>query len=154
MFGMQCTRKKKTFFFLGISVLVGLSLLYYYRYSIDFQYAGISSQQGMMVEDVYYDGAGERDMDVSKKTALNEVAVMPRVASPSEEYVGTGAISPEDRLIIKNGSMSLLVDDVEIAVGQIKQFAIEKGGFVVSSEIDTSYNEPSGSITIRIPSAL
>jgi len=85
---------------------------------------------------------------------LPEVAVTPSVATPSEGPVGTGALSQEDRLIIKNGSMSLLVDDVEIAVGQIKQFAIEKGGFVVSSEIDTSYNEPSGSITIRIPSAL
>ncbi|OIO20360.1 MAG: hypothetical protein CO029_02595 [Candidatus Magasanikbacteria bacterium CG_4_9_14_0_2_um_filter_41_10] len=138
----------------GIVIVVGLLFWYNTQYQPYYYGEGVMGQSAgepsmmrdAMVEDSY---------DISTKSATNEkYAMMPTIApSPDSGSVAVDVPATE-RLVIKNGSMSILVDNVAVAVGQIKQFAIEKGGFVVTSEIDTYDNDPTGSVEIRIPSTV
>ncbi|PIR76121.1 MAG: hypothetical protein COU32_03665 [Candidatus Magasanikbacteria bacterium CG10_big_fil_rev_8_21_14_0_10_42_10] len=150
MLFQQHPQRKQIAIISGIVVLVGLLFWYNTQY-VPHYYDG----EGMMGQ-----SAGEPSMmrednntyAVSKKSAANEeYAMIPTLAlSPDSGSVAVDMPAAE-RLVIKNGSMSILVDNVSVAVGQIKQFATDKGGFVVTSEIDTYYNDPTGSVVIRIP---
>lgn len=57
----------------------------------------------------------------------------------------------QERMIIKTGNMGIVVEDVSLAVEQVEQFAIAKGGFVVQSNMYTSALSPVADVTIRIP---
>jgi len=62
----------------------------------------------------------------------------------------------QERLVIQNADLSIVVADPEIKMAAISAMAKELGGFVVSSNIYQSYLSngepvPEGSITIRIP---
>ena len=62
-----------------------------------------------------------------------------------------------DRILIKDASLSLVVNDPVVAIQQIASMAEQLGGFVVSSNLSSTYalNEqevPTGDITIRVPS--
>jgi len=63
--------------------------------------------------------------------------------------------SPE-RIVIKNGNMTIVVVNPQKSIDEISKMADEMGGFVVSSnlykdQIDSGAEVPRGSITIRIP---
>lgn len=62
-------------------------------------------------------------------------------------------VAPEakSRLIIRNGWLSVVVEDVPAAVDGIKKFVEERGGFVVSSEISGLSDNPRAMIEVRIP---
>jgi hypothetical protein len=82
-----------------------------------------------------------------------------RIASPMVAQVEVG-----ERKVVRNGSISLLVDKAESAVDQIKNIADQLGGFVENSSL---YDSPEiiyvktasqktnkyGNITIRVPSS-
>ncbi|MFH2039695.1 MAG: DUF4349 domain-containing protein [Chloroflexota bacterium] len=62
----------------------------------------------------------------------------------------------QERLVIQNADLSIVVADPEIKMAAISAMAKELGGFVVSSNLYQSYLSngepvPEGSITIRIP---
>ncbi|MBI5222700.1 MAG: DUF4349 domain-containing protein [Candidatus Magasanikbacteria bacterium] len=57
-----------------------------------------------------------------------------------------------DRMIIKTGSLAMVVEDVKSGVAVITQYAEKNGGFVVSSYVSKQGVAPYGEITIRIPS--
>lgn len=59
-----------------------------------------------------------------------------------------------DRMIIKTGSLAMVVKDVKSGVAAITQYAEKNGGFVVSSNVRKQGVAPYGEITIRIPSKL
>lgn len=61
-------------------------------------------------------------------------------------------VEQTDRLIIKTGTLSMVVESVHQAIGAIGTFAKNNGGFVVNSNVSEYGNTPSGHITIRIPS--
>lgn len=67
-----------------------------------------------------------------------------------EEYEDVDNI--DERMIIKSGSLSIVVDDVRASVEEITSYAEEKGGFLVSSNISKYDIELSGYITVRVPS--
>jgi len=94
--------------------------------------------------------------DTEMGMAKNEAYMMESGIAPEPRLNGSVAadVAQEDRLVIKNGSLSLVVDNVEFAIDKVKKFAVEKEGFVVSSNVDRYNNEPSGSVTIRIPSKI
>ncbi len=80
----------------------------------------------------------------------------PRVEMPPEEVVykeiGAGALpSTEERMIVRNGEMSLVVEDVVAARDEIAQLAINFNGYVVSSRIWGEEEEMRGRISIRVP---
>jgi len=68
------------------------------------------------------------------------------VGSPDDEQVAG------ERLVIKTGTVSMVVENVADSVRLIETYAAEVGGFVVSSNIEKNGVAPSGNITIRIPS--
>lgn len=55
------------------------------------------------------------------------------------------------RLILRNGSLSMVVDNVKNASKEISDYVIEKGGFVVSSNVSKGDVEVYGDISVRIP---
>jgi len=55
------------------------------------------------------------------------------------------------RMIVKTGSLNLVVKDVLETAKKIAKFAEEIGGWVVSTNISEYQKVPSGSITVRVP---
>ncbi len=90
--------------------------------------------------------------------AMPEIAPMPppMIAPPGREEVykeaGAGALpSTEERMIVRNGDMSLVVEDVVDARDEIAQLAVSLDGRVVSSRIWGEEEEMRGTISIRVP---
>ena len=83
------------------------------------------------------------------------VAPMPAPAPmPSEKDEGfaPGALPPnEERMIVRTGEMSLVVEDVVGARDKIAQLAARYDGYVVSSQISGEEQEMRGYISIRVP---
>jgi len=90
------------------------------------------------------------------------LGVAPSVASdsfagntPGQGISGAPQAQP-DRLVIKNASLSLVVDDPVKSLDNISNLADEMGGFVVTANmsetvLDSGAKAPQGNITIRIP---
>jgi len=82
---------------------------------------------------------------------------MPAIISPGrdEGYKegGSEALpSPEEeRMIVRNGDMSLVVEDVVDARDEIAQLAVSFDGYVVSSQISGEEQDMRGWISIRVP---
>jgi len=73
-------------------------------------------------------------------------AVMP------EEAPKSGALpSTEERMIVRNGEISLVVEDVVDARDEIADLAVRFDGYVVSSRISGEEQEMRGYISIRVP---
>ncbi len=69
-----------------------------------------------------------------------------------EDASGAGALpSGEERMIVRTGNMSLIVDDVVGARDEIAQLAASLGGYVVSSSISGEEQDLTGRISIRVP---
>ena len=65
---------------------------------------------------------------------------------------GSGALpSTEERMIIRTGEMSLVVEDVIGSKNEIGQLAVKYGGYVVSSQISGEQQDLRGYISIRVP---
>lgn len=58
-----------------------------------------------------------------------------------------------DRKMVRSGTLDLIVKDPTAAVGKVGQFAVQLGGYVVTSEVNRSADSPSASVTIRVPVA-
>jgi len=79
--------------------------------------------------------------------------VMPAPAPSEEFYPGEagGVPSTQERMIIRTGDISLVVDDVVDARDVITQLAKNLGGYVVSSYISGEEQDRRGNISIRVP---
>lgn len=73
-------------------------------------------------------------------------------ASSDEDLDPLIAALPQDRLIIKNAEIYLLVQDADTAIDRVTQIAADAGGYVLSGE--TSFNGPYklATMTIAVPS--
>ncbi len=86
-----------------------------------------------------------------------EAPPMPAAMPPEREEVvytetGVGALpSTEERMIVRNGEMSLVVEDVVAARDEVAQLALRFNGYVVSSRIWGEEEEMRGRISIRVP---
>ena len=78
---------------------------------------------------------------------------MPAPMPPKgEEGFAPGALpSTEERMIVRTGEMSLVVEDVVGARDEIAQLAARYDGYVVSSQISGEEQEMRGYISIRVP---
>ena len=67
--------------------------------------------------------------------------------------VGAGALPSieEERMIVRNGEISLVVNDVTDARDEIAQLAVRFDGYVVSSQISGEEQDMRGWISIRVP---
>jgi hypothetical protein len=59
-------------------------------------------------------------------------------------------VQPQERMIIKNGEMRLLVEDTDIAIDQVTQIAADNGGYVLSSQAWSVGWGKSASMTIAV----
>ena len=57
----------------------------------------------------------------------------------------------EERMIVRSGDMSLVVEDVVGARDEIARLAVSSGGYVVSSRISGEEEDMRGNISIRVP---
>jgi hypothetical protein len=91
-----------------------------------------------------------------QRSAMESKAASPApsvsVAAPSES---SGATLDQqlatDRMIVRTGNMSLVVEDVPVAIDQITSMAEGFEGYVVSSSVWEEEEKLAGSITIRVP---
>jgi len=87
--------------------------------------------------------------------APQEVAPMPAPApmpAGQDESFAPGALpSTEERMIVRTGEMSLVVEDVVDTRDEIAQLAVKYDGYVVSSRISGEEREMRGYISIRVP---
>lgn len=84
------------------------------------------------------------------------VGPMPPAVEESKDFYreGGGEALPsteEERMIVRTGDMSLVVDNVVDARDEITQLAVRFGGYVVSSRISGEEQEMKGWISIRVP---
>ena len=75
------------------------------------------------------------------------------VTSASSEFGGltTSSTVPDDRMIVRNGNISMVVNDINAALNDIAQMATGYKGYVVSSNSWKNGEQMYGSISIRIP---
>ena len=71
------------------------------------------------------------------------------VSDKGEATIGTG----EDRVVIEESTLSLVVKDVSKEADEVVKYAEEEGGFLVSSEITSPEESPVATVTVRVPSA-
>jgi len=89
--------------------------------------------------------------------APQEVAPMPPAEMPPPREVvyegsGAGVLPPaEERMIVRSGEMSLVVEDVVDARDEIADLAVRFDGYVVSSRISGEEQDKRGRISIRVP---
>ena len=60
-------------------------------------------------------------------------------------------IATEDRMIVRNGDISIAVEDITASKNEITSLAIRYGGYVVSSQVWGEGPDTRGWITIRVP---
>ncbi len=82
-----------------------------------------------------------------------EEAMPPPMPESDEAYRGPGALpsTAEERMIVRTGEMSLVVEEVTQACDDIAQLATSYNGYVVSSRISGEEEEMRGWISIRVP---
>jgi hypothetical protein len=76
---------------------------------------------------------------------------------PGKSEMGDGGMElpsslPEERMIVRNGDISLVVEDVAQSQDEIAALAVRLGGWVVNSNIYGEEEEMRGWVSIRIPS--
>ncbi|MBD3360954.1 DUF4349 domain-containing protein [Candidatus Peregrinibacteria bacterium] len=104
--------------------------------------SGINQIGGM---EIAYDKAEYEKSSIQEQAPMTE---SPRTFAVDEESFVENA---EDRLIIRTGELSLIVNDVRDAVDIISGYAVKNEGFVVGSNIKKEDLELTGWITVRIP---
>jgi hypothetical protein len=67
---------------------------------------------------------------------------------PSADYA---PVEAETRLVVRDTSLSLVVNQVPEALFQIESLATKEGGFLVNSNLSIPESAANGTITIRIP---
>jgi len=84
----------------------------------------------------------------------DEAASEKSFATSSDSSLGGGSDGSIDRVIIRNGNLSVIAEDVLLTRDRIAALAQGLGGWVVSSEVHNSdANNIWGYITIRVPDA-
>jgi len=70
------------------------------------------------------------------------------------EKVGEVSAEAPSRLVIKIGTINMVVTEVESSVKSIVKYTESKGGWVVSSTITEKEKVPLGAITVRVPAEI
>lgn len=73
--------------------------------------------------------------------------------SPTTAASATSLELPSERMIVRTGNMSLLVEDVVKAVDAVAALAVERGGYVISSSVQGSEGDKKATISFRVTPA-
>jgi hypothetical protein len=86
------------------------------------------------------EGSAEGAMSLGREEIYKEI-----------EDDSTLSTTEEERMIVRNGDMSLVVEDIVGARDEIAQLAVRSNGYVVSSRISGEEQDMRGWISIRVP---
>lgn len=106
--------------------------------SISTPSVGYVADDGMMAKDAMMIGRGS--------VGMAESSIMPIVPAPD-----VPPVMGSDRLVIRDTSLSLFVEDVGETVSKIKSAVEVANGFMVSSYMNTPEGASNGSISVRVP---
>jgi hypothetical protein len=106
-------------------------------------------------------GAANAPMAVDREMEMSAGQAAPAEMPAAEESYSTTASNsvPEqdvERIVIRTGNMSVVVNDPSVSLETIKQLAEEFGGYVVSANLsqttlDNGVKVPYANVTIRVP---
>jgi len=96
--------------------------------------------------EVKFDGNG-----VPAPIIVTQAPATTSSAGKGDSY--SSAQTTVERMVIRSGYLTLVVDDVSIALSQITSLAAANGGFVISSNIQEDQNRLYANITFRVDSA-
>lgn len=104
----------------------------------------------------YGGGGGAPDVYLAEPTLFTDAAA----PLPASEEIKNVAVqqAQQERMVIQNADLAIVVADPKARMQEIAAMAAEMGGFVVSSNIYTTYygpnssEAPEASIVVRIPS--
>jgi len=117
---------------------------------------GTDSEYGVLNEDQIFalDTAGAATTKASMAESLMVVDDGANMIAPvpQEPRADTSDVPQDERLIIKTGFFSVVVENVDAAIDSFAAYVVSQGGFIVSQHTDEYGSVPSGSITVRIPS--
>lgn len=145
-----------------ISVIVVFLLLGTVATSMmQFGFSGAATEAPFMDRSFGYGGGGAPEVAVAP---MEEPAAAPAFdvysadAVKSEEMANAaGQVQTQERMVIENADLAIVVRDPKARMAEINQLANEMGGFVVSSNLYQSFTNmgtevPEASIVIRVPS--
>jgi hypothetical protein len=81
-----------------------------------------------------------------------EAAAPDATGAEDDQMDALAAALPQDRLIIKNGQVALLVEDVDVAVDRVTQIAVDNGGYVLSSQVYPVGSVKGATVTLAVDS--
>ena len=140
----------------GVFLLLGISTMGMFGSSAR-SFNSISNQLPGMG---YGGGGGGGEAPAVEMPALVEPAFMDAAGAPlpsGELAKSADVVQAQDRLVIQNADLAIVVKDPKARMKEIADLANEMGGFVVSSNLyQTSYGPnavqiPEATITIRVP---
>lgn len=127
---------------IGSVVVVGLGLFLFSFVNYAFQTTGSSAGVVGSMQKTEELSLGARDAVISDRMFGGA-----QVAAPSAPTNGV------ERKEIKTGSVSLVVEDVHVAVEKITGLAKTQEGYVVSTYVSKESRFPTASVTLRVPAA-
>ncbi len=117
------------------------------------RFFGISSVGGISTPAIYRNESTTMDMEVSAPSAggaigksIGSSIAMPRPVSP------VAPTTSVNRMVVKDTTLSLKVNDVSDTVQKIEASATSFGGYLVNSNVSVPEGASSGSIEVRVPS--
>jgi hypothetical protein len=92
-----------------------------------------------------------------EQAAMEPAPAFDPAANAAVDLYSTGSVQAQDRLVIQNADLAIVVKDPKASMAEITALANEFGGFVVSSNLYQSFSPagkevPEATITIRVPS--
>jgi hypothetical protein len=107
-----------------------------------------------------YGGGGAPDVGIAP--AMEMPAASPDLyattdsAKSEESFNAVGQIQTQERLVIENADLAIVVKDPKARMAEISKLANDMGGYVVSSNLYQSYTTvgkevPEASVVIRVP---
>ncbi len=104
----------------------------------------VTEEEGAVAGGVFSVSSSAPESDMSRAEEPSPVAIAP-------EELGTGEQWATERMIVRTGNISLVVEDVPIAIDQITKIAEDFDGYVVSSTRWGEEERLAGSVAIRVP---
>jgi len=133
--------RKNVIFLLVILVVIGIFVLFQKKQmmsSANFSTVSMEGSSGLAAPSARFDYSADQKMaDIAAMPPVDGFAPQPQVSN---------------RLVIQNSYVSLLVNNVKEVKETILKYAVEHGGYMVSSDTNGSQESLSSTVTVRVPS--
>jgi hypothetical protein len=138
-----------------ILVVVGVFLV------IGFAFTSMSVQRSVAPNaasrDLLYGMGGGAAPQMELPAAEAPAPAFDSAVSSGVDVYSTGNVQPQERLVIENADLAIVVKDPKARMAEINALANELGGYVVSSNLYQSFTSfgkevPEATIVIRVPS--